>query len=198
MKTKNPLLARVLRYPIAIVCALVVIVCLVLLVVRGDVIDELSQRESELTARLRVIDKNMQNAKDLAEDVEEIEAQVGAIRERLFNREERAINTNFFYGFEDRVDVVINGVNQMPSEDPSLGGAGPNALSLHSVIVYDVEVRGSFNDIVELLYEFHASEPFIRVSDFQLNRGANDASARDLNARLRLVVLAEKNDNDRS
>lgn len=190
MKPKD-ILDRLKRYPIAVICAIIVVVCIVALVLRGGVLDELSAKENELNARLRVIETNAENAKDLAADVEQVESQVAEIEARLFRRDERAINTNFFYAFEDRVDLLISSVSQLAIEDAALGEGGPNALKLHSVIPYDIVVQGSFQEIVKLLYEFHAHDAFIRVSDLQISSGER-TGAGELSARMRVLVLAEK------
>jgi len=189
----NEVIGRLKRYPVAVVSGLVVLVCLVAFFLRGGILNELNMREDELNSRLRVIEKNVKNSKGIEEDVEVVRAQVEEVDSRLFNREERAINTDFFYDFEDRVDVLVSSVMQLPGEDPALGKGGPKALSEHASLVYTVEVSGSFANLLKLLYEFHAAEPFIRVADFEIGRGSRTAT-NDLRAILRVLVLAENDE----
>jgi len=191
--TGSDLLARLKRYPVAVVSGIVIILCLAAFFLRGDVLTELERQEEELNSRLRVIDKNAKNSKGLSEDLELVGAQVEEVDTRLFDREERAINTNFFYDFEDRVDVLISSVNQSPGEDPALGKGGPNALAEHTALVYTIELSGTFVNVVKLLYELHVAEPFIRVADFEIDRGSRTASD-DLRAVLRVLVLAENDE----
>lgn len=190
----NEILNRLKRYPLAVICALVLFICIILIVLRGSVVAELSMREADLNARIHTIEENAKSSTGLEADVEELDARVVAINERLFVRDERAINTNFFYSLEDEVDVVISGVSQLSAEDPGLSKGGPNELKLHSAIVYEISVKGSFRDLLKFLFHMHQVDPLIRVSEFEINssRGGGTSSG-DLDAKLRVLVLSEKN-----
>jgi hypothetical protein len=182
------------RYPLAVGCGLVLVVCGILIVLRGNTVTELLGREAELTARLHTIEENAKNSKELAADLKKLEEQVAMINGRLFDREARAINTNFFYSLEDEAEVVVSVVSQLVTEDPALSSGGPNELKLHSAVAYDIDVQGSFSGILKFLYELHQVDAFIRVSDFQINGSqGRGARADGLAAKLRVLVLAKKN-----
>ena len=126
----NVIIDKLRDYPIAVVGALVFIVCVAVVFVRGDVVPELSVQETELIARLRTINDNVIDSKDLEQDAESLLSYVASIDERLFNRNERSINTAFFYSYEDKLDIIISNVSQLTDEDPALIKGGPNELSL--------------------------------------------------------------------
>jgi hypothetical protein len=193
MNPTNKLIRYIKEYPLAVFCALVILFCVGFLILRGDATLELSAQELDLNSRIRTIDQNLKNSKNLLSDVEEVNRLVEQIEARLFNREQRAVNINFFYDLEDRFDVKINNISQSTSTDSSYATGGPRELKLHSTIGYDISLNGKFDGILTFLYELDRVSPFIRVADFQVgggNRRANNPGV--LDARLRLVVLAVK------
>ena len=190
----NLIIDKLRDYPIAVVGALVFIVCVAVVFVRGDVVPELSVQETELIARLRTINDNVIDSKDLEQDAESLLSYVASIDERLFNRNERSINTAFFYSYEDKLDIIISNVSQLTDEDPALIEGGPNELSLHSGIVYEIRVDGTFQEILEFMYEIQQADALMRIANFEVYAStAVGAAPGTLSAKLHVVVLAEKN-----
>jgi hypothetical protein len=172
----------------------VISVCAVVIFLRGDIASELSAKEADLNTRVLTIDRNIKNAKHLKEDVDEVQDYLDQINDRLFNRDQRAVNINFFYAMEDQLDVRISDISQKSDEDKIYAKGGTRELKLYSTISYEISVDGQFGDILEFLYELHRVDSFIRVVSVQLGEAGRSGSlAGALQARLRLVVLAEKN-----
>ncbi len=194
MNSSNKLVRILKEYPLAVLSVVVIIICSAVIFLRGGAALELSAKEADLNSRIRTIDQNVKNAKDLKEDVEEVNLLVEQIEARLFNRDQRAVNINFFYAIEDRLNVRIANISQMPTEDPVYAKGGAHELKLHSTISYNISLNGRFDDILTFLYELHRVDPLIRVADFQIAKGGNAKTNTTtmLDARLRLLVLAEK------
>jgi len=180
------------QYPLAVVCAVLLTVCGVVIFLRGGVNAELSIKESDLTSRIRTIDQNMENSKNLEQDVEDLSVLVERMNSLLFDRYERAINISFFYEFEDKADVVISNISQLPQPAPIYAEGGPRELKLHSTLVFNITLSGTFTNVLKLLYELHRADPIIRVVDFQIARSGNDLGGESVDARLRVLVMAEK------
>jgi hypothetical protein len=190
----NLILDKLKQYPFAVVCGGLLLVCMSVLLLRGGLLSELTEREAELSARIRTVDGNAKNSKGLEQQVEALEAYVEAIDTRLFDSRQRAINTNFFYSFEDRVNVLISSVSQLSAQAPALSKGGPNALKLHASILYEITLKGTFKEILGFIYEMYRVDPLIRVSDFEVHQAdSTDAAVAALVAKLRVVVLARKN-----
>lgn len=192
MSSSNKFIDTLKRYPLAVICFIVIVVCAVVLFLRAGILAELSAEEADLNSRIRTIDQNVKNAKDLEEHVDEVGLLVEQIQARLFDREQRAVNINFFYDLEDRMDVRIANINQMPAEDSAYAKGGPRELKLHSTIAYSMSLGGEFDQILDFMYELYRVEPLIRVADFQIAVGNRKEKGEGLEARLRLIVLAEK------
>ncbi len=190
----NLIIDKLRDYPIAVIGALVFVGCVAVVFVRGDVVADLSVQETELIARIQTINKNVIASKNLEQDVESLLGYVATIDERLFNRNERSINTAFFYSFENKLDIIISNVSQLTDEDPALIEGGPNELSLHSGIVYEVRVDGTFQEILGFMYEIQKADALMRITNFEVYVStAQGAAPGTLSAKLRIVVLAEKN-----
>jgi len=181
------------QYPLAVLCGGLLIVFIVIIFLRGGVASDLSVEESDLNSRIRTIEQNTKNSNNLKRDAEDLNVIVEQIDARLFDRDERAININFFYAVEDRVDVVVSGISQLPQEDPIYAKGGPRELKLHSTLVYNISLNGSFENILRFFYELYRVDPLIRVADYQLSaaRGV-DADPDQLEARVRVLVFAQK------
>ena len=178
------------QYPVAVIGAVVLILCVGVAFLRSGVVAELSAQETELVARIQIVNENVKNSKNLEQDVEVLAAQVVLINERLFSRSERSINTDFFYSFEDRLDIQISAVNQLTSEDPALMKGGAKELTLYSGIIYDITVGGTFQEILGFLYEIQRVDSLMRVADFQVDiASGTGATPGALLAKLRVVVL---------
>lgn len=193
MSSSNKFVSILKRYPLAVICIIVIAVCGVVIFLRGGNIAELTAEEADLNSRIRTINQNVKNAKDLEQQVEEVELLVDQVVARLFNREQRAVNINFFYGLEDRLPVRIANISQLPAEDPVYAKGGPYELKLHSTIAYTISLNGQFDEILSFLYELYRVDPLIRVADFQIGSANQNSEEGELHARLRVIVLAEKN-----
>lgn len=189
----NPsvIIEKIKQYPVAVVCGTIFLFFIVVSIIRGGLISELTLHEADLNSRLRTIEENIKNAKNLKEDTEAANAMVDQIKNLLFNRYERAININFFYGIEDDAGVVISNIAQLPDPDTIYADKGPRKLVHYSTIVYNINVSGSFSNVLRFLYELDRVDPIIRVADCYVSREKEDFGGASVDARLRVLVLAK-------
>lgn len=190
---KNSIITDKLKqYPIAVICVVLLVAFGAVIFLRGGVTADLSVLESDLNSRIRTIEENKKNSNNLGQDTEDLSIIVEKVNSLLFDRYERAINISFFYEFEDKADVVISDITQLPEPDPIYSDGGARTLSLHSTLVFNINLSGSFADILKFLHEVDRVEPIIRVADFQIARKGNDLGGASVDARLRLLVMAKK------
>jgi hypothetical protein len=189
---KELILGFIKRYPTALISAFVALSCLIYIFGRGDLTTELEAEEASLSSRMTKLDANNKNAVNLAGDVEGVEVLVEKIRARLFDSEQRAVNTNFFYTLEEIVPIRINGVSQTQVSVPSLTVNGGKPLELYDTMGYDVIVEGSYPDIILLMNEFSRVSPFIRILGVQMSIGT-ELKISGSAARIRIAILAKKN-----
>jgi hypothetical protein len=180
------------QYPVAVICAVILLLLVFIVFLRGSVTSDLSVQESDLNSRIRTISENIKNAKGLKQDTEKLDAMVEQIDLSLFNRYERAININFFYGLEDMAGVVISNIGQLSESDAIYAKGGARKLELYSTLVYSINVSGSFSNILKFLYELDRVDPLIRVAEFNVSREGGVLGGANVDARLRVLVLAKK------
>lgn len=181
------------KYPIAAISAAILIIMLAVLFLRGGIVPELQQVESDLTAKVRIMDKNALHAQGLEADLKVLNERVQEIPKFLFVPSERALNTNYFYALEDQVDVLITDVKQVSNSDPVLSAKGPHELKLYSVLVYEVNFKLTFYNFLKLLHAIHTTDRLMKVTAFQLTESKAIGAQNDtLAARVRIVVLAQK------
>jgi hypothetical protein len=193
MNPSEKMIRTLKAYPLAVLSVLVFLICSAAILLRAGAVADLSVHEADLNLRIRTINQNVRNANNLDKDFEEIKRLVDQIEARLFKRDQRAVNINFFYALENRLNVRILNISQMPNEDSLYAKGGARELKLHSTITYNISLNGNFEDILLFLYELQRVDPLIRVVDFQIAKdNAQEADEECLDARLRLIVLAEK------
>lgn len=193
MNPSEKMIRTLKAYPLAVLSVLVFLICSAAILLRAGAVADLSVHEADLNLRIRTIDQNVRNANNLDKDFEEIKRLVDQIEARLFKRDQRAVNINFFYALENRLNVRILNISQMPNEDSLYAKGGARELKLHSTITYNISLNGNFEDVLLFLYELQRVDPLIRVVDFQIAKdNAEEADEEYLDARLRLIVLAKK------
>lgn len=192
MNPSEKMIRTLKAYPLAVLSVLVFLICSAAILLRAGAVADLSVHEADLNLRIRTIDQNVRNANNLDKDFEEIKRLVDQIEARLFKRDQRAVNINFFYALENRLNVRILNISQMPNEDSLYAKGGARELKLHSTITYNISLNGNFENILLFLYELQRVDPLIRVVDFQIAKdNAQEADEEYLDARLRLIVLAK-------
>ena len=193
MNPSEKMIRTLKAYPLAVFSVLVFLICSAAILLRAGAVADLSVHEADLNLRIRTINQNVRNANNLDKDFEEIKRLVDQIEARLFKRDQRAVNINFFYTLENRLNIRILNISQMQNEDSLYAKGGARELKLHSTITYNISLNGNFEDILLFLYELQRVDPLIRVVDFQIAKdNAQEADEECLDARLRLIVLAEK------
>lgn len=193
MNPSEKMIRTLKAYPLAVLSVLVFLICSAAILLRAGAVADLSVHEADLNLRIRTIDQNVRNANNLDKDFEEIKRLVDQIEARLFKRDQRAVNINFFYALENRLNIRILNISQMPNEDSLYAKGGARELKLHSTITYNISLNGNFENILLFLYELQRVDPLIRVVDFQIAKdNAQEADEEYLDARLRLIVLAKK------
>jgi hypothetical protein len=188
----NPdfILNKLKTYPLAICCFTMGFVCLVFLFLRSGIVDELSVKEVDLNSEIRAIEENVKNSRNLAQHVSEMEALAEEIDTRLFKKDERAVNLNFFYEFEEDQNISYQSLKQQPGGSAIYKKGGARQLKEFSTMVFTLSLQAPFEKILRTMHALETARPLIRVGSFDL-QGADGASNPDLaNVTMRVIILA--------
>lgn len=190
----NLIIEKLKQNPRLLIGLLIALFCVGLTWLRANQLNQLTARENELISELEIIRNNVKYSKNIEQDIQDLDAHVASIKERLFVEEERAININFFYKFEEKLDILISEVNQLDEKNRRFAVEGPDGLKRYSVIMYSMILKGTFEETMKFLYEIYQLETIMRVTGFQIDAASNDdGKNRKLIAKLRIAVLAENN-----
>ena len=160
------ILAKIKQYPIAVGGGVLVLVMLVLLYFRGGNVPALNERYDQLKAEIAVISANRDHAAGLEEDVEAVNALLETVDDELLVRDQRAINVNFFYELEESMPVRLISVNQLdPAPEGGRGPKPPNALTHYEVVTFTLVAEGTFEEMLNFLYELRTGDKLLKVRD---------------------------------
>lgn len=185
------ILEKLKTYPLAILCAVLGLICFVVLYLRSGLVSDLSIRETELSAQLRVIEENVKNSANLQSHLDEVLSLAEAVDTRLFYPEQRAININFFYNIEKQYDITFSAMN-LQGAAPIYSKGGTRELSLYSTMVYSLAMTAPFEKFVELMEGLEASDPLIRIGSFRLSHAGGEAELDSVNGALSVMILSAK------
>lgn len=187
----NELIEKFKKNPSLLISFVVLLVFIGFAFVRSNQLAKLSALETNLSQELDTISLNVKNSKNIEQDTEKLESLVSAINKHLFVVEERSTNIDFFYSFEERLNIVISEVRQLDAANPRFAQKGPDELKIYSVIDYSITVDGTFNEILRFLYEIYQIEAIARVTELDIE--ASDVDDSDsLSATIKVAVLAQK------
>lgn len=184
------ILEKLKTYPLAICCSIIGVACLVVLYARSGIVDELSIKEADLASEIQAIKENIKNSKSLAQHVEEMEALAEEIDARLFRKDERAVNLNFFYEFEEDQNVSYGSLNQRGAGSAIYRKGGARPLKEYSTMVFSISLQDSFEKILRIMHALETSRPLIRVGSFDLKGTGNFSSMDQAEATMRVIILA--------
>ncbi len=157
---------------------------------RGGIVEELSGLEQEYDSRVRVIDDNIRETKNLKQHVIEIENHVNETKARLFDREARSDNVRYFYSFEEKPDFVFTSITQLPEEPDVFQKGRPNEMKIYSAIGYKLSMRGKYSEILKFMDAMYQDKPMIRISDFRVTHDPADSNV--FWAFMQVFVMAQK------
>lgn len=185
------LIEKLKTYPLAISCFFLILVIIAVIFSRRSLSDELSLKEADLASQLRAIEENNKNSEGLKADLEALKTLNETVKSRLLVRDQRAVNINFFYNLEDQYDVSYSSIQQAPDADPLYAKGGARALNLHSTVVFNLSLTGSFKEVLRFMHGLDETERLIRVVSYGLSDAGDVASLDNVSASMRIIVLAE-------
>lgn len=176
------------KHPLGVVCALLSVVCGVLLYYRSDAI---ATSQTELEARTAEASKmaaNVRNSSGLSEQVAELQAQRKELESRLLKGSQLAVNLQYFYKLEAETEVKLSGdVRQ---------GTVPRVTKTYVGVPFSVSVDGSYAQITNFVSRLQNGRHFCRITSATIIKATNsetgkNSSERDMNLSLNLELLGQ-------
>lgn len=190
------LLATLKKNYIIAASGAVVLACFAVHFVRNEQITRMEADYDDLSVRRSRILKNMKFGDQLEPDLAKMKEMMGEIEKRLFLPSDLATNQRYFYQLESATGVTISGLQQIVKPPPS-GKATKKARKLaarakYQAIVYDMNVSGSYEQIVAFLRELEGGDAFACVDGFSVIQHRGKAESSGITMRLAVEVLGKK------
>ena len=191
------LISKKLRqYPVLVVCGILFPLSIVLFLMRGPKIAQYESELSDLEREWKAIQLNLERSTGLEEDISAVEAGLDKIKGRLIQIEEVAANYELFYNLERKTGITMRQFSQGVASDGSTLPIGKDALQHFSAVPYDISLSGDLKEMLDFLDLLDRQDFIVRLDLLNLSKApaGPGVGPDDLNGRLRIHLLAEKND----
>lgn len=175
------------KHPVGVGCALLSVVLLALLYLRGGNIEEAQARLEEVTATADRLKTNINYSAQLSGQVESLSHAVDVLKERTMQPGALAQNLRYFYKLESDAGVTLIDLRQMNPvypPAPKKNASQPIFISLP----FSVGVQGEFNKVMTFLRKLENGEHFGRINTASLRPSA---SRSDVTLTLAVELLAQ-------
>ena len=187
------IVAKLKRYPVAVGCAVLVVVLIGVLYLRGSRISVLEEERNQMDREWKAIGENKLRAVELKTHLEKLNVIIDKIDERLMSVASKAINYQYFYKLEKNSGVRMGYLNQSETSGQAAQKGATN-LELFQPITFKVTAEGTFKQILSFLYEMQHGNYLTIITYFSCSGiAAEDEEEQDLlNLSLTVQVLGVK------
>jgi hypothetical protein len=178
--TSDEIIVRIKKQPIGFGCGLICLVCIGWLYYRGGALESQQQIYEAKSSEAAMFSSNVGLAKNLPEQVAEIQAASKELESRFVRDGQLAVNLQYFYKLEAENEVKLLDVRQ---NGRTRGARG---------IPYNVNVQGPYKNVMAFLQRLEKGRHFCRINTagFAKSVGGDSASA-NINLSLSLELLGQ-------
>lgn len=197
--TFSTIIAYLKKNYIIAVSATIALICLGVHYVRGEQITRLAADYDDLSVRHTRILKNLKHASEIDGDLEELKRLMEVVDGRLFNPEDLATNQRYFYQIEASSGVKLDSMQQivkpLPTGKGSQKARKKAARSKFQELVYDMEIRGSYPELLDFMRKVEGGDVFAVLDGFAVvpaSGALKEEEAGALSMRVSFSVLGRK------
>jgi hypothetical protein len=183
--TSAEIIARIKKQPVGFACVLISLLCGGWLYFRSGDLDKQQAEYEARSAEAANFSSNVTLAKNLPEQVGEMQALTKEMEGRLVREGQLAVNLQYFYKLEAENEVKLVDVKQ--NTRPKSGKV------TYSGIPYSVNVQGPYKNVMAFLQRLEKGRHFCRIysAGFSKSAGGSDASAQSTDTGITLALSIE-------
>jgi Tfp pilus assembly protein PilO len=168
--TSADIIARIKKQPVGFACLLISLLCGGWLYYRGGDLDQQQAEYEAKSAEAANFSSNITLAKNLPEQVSEMQALTKELESRLIREGQLAVNLQYFYKLEAENEVKLLDVKQ--NTRPKSG------KPTYSGIPFSVNVQGPYKNVMAFLQRLEKGRHFCRIinAGFSKSAGGGDTS----------------------
>lgn len=157
--TAADITASAKKHPIVVVCGLVSVVCIVLLYLGSDAVDERKSVADDRIKTDHAINANVTNSKDLPQQTEAMQKAVKDMESRLIKGSQLAINLQYFYRLESETGVKMADVHQ--GTIPALHSGSKSG---YIAVPFSANIQGNFKQVLDFLQRVENGQRIARFT----------------------------------
>ena len=150
------IIAGIKKQPIGVACGAICLLCAGWLYYRSDEIDKRQVEFKTTSDKAAVIKSNVGFAKNLPEQVAELQVSTKELEGRLVRAGQLAVNLQYFYKLEAENEVKLLDVRQNPLPKGAKGS--------YVGISYNVNIQGTYKQVMAFLERLEKGRPFCRIN----------------------------------
>lgn len=184
--TSADIIAHIKKQPVGVSCGVICLLSAGWLYFRGDEIDNRQAIYKATADKAEVLKSNVGFAKNLPEQLAELQVSTKELEARLVHAGQLAVNLQYFYKLEAENGVKLLDVRQNPL--PRSGNKGP-----YVGIPYTVNVQGAYKQVMAFLQHLERGRPFCHITSATFTKAgfSGDATATGMTLALNLELLGQ-------
>lgn len=154
---------KIRQYPLLVVSSIIIVLCGVLLFMRGPKTKFYEEEIIRLEREWGFIQTNLGRSMGLESDIDDLQNGLQQIQSRLMNPDEVAANYEFFFGLEERSGLEFEGFSQGAVNDGSSLKISKDKLSHFQVLPYNISLSGTISQILTFMDLLDHQEFIVRL-----------------------------------
>lgn len=150
------IIALIKKQPVGFACGVICLLCAGWLYYRSDAIEKRQEEYKAAADKAEVFKSNVAFAKNLPEQVAELQVSTKELESRLVHAGQLAVNLQYFYKLEAENEVKLLDVRQNP--------LAKGAKGAYVGIPYNVNVQGSYKQVLAFLQRLEKGRHFCRIN----------------------------------
>lgn len=175
------------KFKFAVGAGVVAVLCLAVFALRFSRLSDLEEELQRADDDVRRMQRNIENAENLATQLAEIERLTDRIADRTVVPADAAVNKAYFYQYENP-GLKIESVEQRTP--PAAQGENPWKMQNFETVEFTIVAEGSFTDVLGLAHQIRGGQKLVRVTSMSLLPGEGIRNQRRIE--LTIEALAEK------
>jgi Tfp pilus assembly protein PilO len=183
--TASDLSDFVKKQPVGVICALLSVALGATLYLRSGVIgDKQAEFDAKSIEAAKII-SNVNNSKNLSDQVEEIKVLTKDLESRLVRAGQLAVNLQYFYKLEAENEVKLLDIRQ--------NAVSKNSTGLYQGIPYNLSIQGTYKQVMTFLNRLENGRHFCRFTSVVFNKapGSDISSQTTMTVSLSLELLGQ-------
>ncbi|HVU15716.1 MAG TPA: hypothetical protein VHD32_02240 [Candidatus Didemnitutus sp.] len=162
------------KHPIVVVCGLISLICIVLLYLGSDAVDERKSVADERSKTDHAINANVTASSNLAQQTEAMQRAVKDMESRLIKGSQLAINLQYFYRLESETGVKMADVHQ--GTIPALRGGSKGG---YIAVPFAANIQGNFKQVLDFIQRVENGQRVARFTSVSFVKTQTEATGPD-------------------